>query len=426
MGLPSLVITLAENQRPIASELHRRGYIEWLGHKDEVSLHQLEGHLGKLMAQPVPAHWSERCLELVDGMGAIRVAALMQLAQTARPVGRRAQLDDEATILRYAPAASALTCDQRHLASRVEVADSQRFRSDLRNIQQLQQYVMLAAPGLAAGVVTFRKMATESWKAMVTVGPEAAQSANMHAAFWCGAILAMRDCNQGSLQWESAAEGESTGLRIGLCSDARSWINRSVAELAVDLLRQGHSVAWAHSAGELPPGDICFYLSYGRIVDGATRARYRHNLVVHESDLPLGRGWAPMSWQILSGAREVTVTLLAAADAVDAGDIYLQERIVLEGHELHPEWRSMQAASTLKLCKEFVRSFPGILAEARPQVGRPTFYARRRPEDSRLDPKRSIREQFNLLRIVSNEQYPAYFHLDGQKYILRIEKADPS
>jgi len=86
----------------------------------------------------------------------------------------------------------------------------------------------------------------------------------------------------------------------------------------------------------------------------------------------------------------------------------------------------MQAASTLRLCKDFVRRFPGILADARPQVGRPTFYARRQPEDSKLDPELPIREQFNLLRIVSNEQYPAYFHLNGQKYILRIEKAEPS
>lgn len=31
-------------------------------------------------------------------------------------------------------------------------------------------------------------------------------------------------------------------------------------------------------------------------------------------------------------------------------------------------------------------------------------------------------EQFNLLRIADNENYPAFFILNGQKYILKIYK----
>ena len=91
----------------------------------------------------------------------------------------------------------------------------------------------------------------------------------------------------------------------------------------LDWLADGHSVAWAHAANDLLGGDMCFYLSYGRIVDAQTRARYRNNLVVHESDLPKGRGWSPMSWQILEGAHRIPVTLLEAVDEVDAGPIYL-------------------------------------------------------------------------------------------------------
>jgi len=41
--------------------------------------------------------------------------------------------------------------------------------------------------------------------------------------------------------------------------------------------------------------------------------------------------------------------------------------------------------------------------------------------DSRLDIDRSIKEQFNLLRVVGNEEYPAFFEINGHKYLLKIE-----
>jgi methionyl-tRNA formyltransferase len=49
--------------------------------------------------------------------------------------------------------------------------------------------------------------------------------------------------------------------------------------------------------------------------------------------------------------------------------------------------------------------------------------SKRTLEDSRLDPMKSIAEQFNLLRVVDNSRYPAFFDLDGFRYIVKIEKA---
>ena len=40
------------------------------------------------------------------------------------------------------------------------------------------------------------------------------------------------------------------------------------------------------------------------------------------------------------------------------------------------------------------------------------------------DSNKSLKEQFNLLRIVDNINYPAFFELDRHKYILKIEKAN--
>lgn len=214
------------------------------------------------------------------------------------------------------------------------------------------------------------------------------------------------------------------GWRISVCSDSRSWMNAHIPALIIDWVYEGHEVRWAHEAAELPEGDVCFYLSYGKIVSSKLLATHTNNLVVHESDLPKGRGWSPLTWQVLEGASRIPVTLFEAAESVDRGDIYLQEWIELEGNELVDDLRSLQVNATINLCQHFIREYPKILKSARPQVGEATYYPRRRPDDSKIDPDRTIREQFILLRVSDNQRYPAWCYINNKKYILRIDRAD--
>jgi methionyl-tRNA formyltransferase len=143
-------------------------------------------------------------------------------------------------------------------------------------------------------------------------------------------------------------------------------------------------------------------------------------LVVHESDLPSGKGWSPLTWQILEGKNRIPVTLFEATERVDSGDIYLQEWLEFEGHELIDELRQAQAAATLRLCREFVNRYPEVLQAAKPQVGKESFYPRRKPKDSQLDVNCSLAQQFNLLRVVDNEKYPSFFSHGGKTYIILV------
>ena len=115
-----------------------------------------------------------------------------------------------------------------------------------------------------------------------------------------------------------------------------------------------HQCVWVHSSADLPGGDLCFYLSYGQIVDQPTREKYKNNLVVHESELPKGKGWSPLTWQILEGHNRIPVTLIEATEHVDGGVIYAQRWIEFEGHELIDEIHNAQAEATYELCRWFV------------------------------------------------------------------------
>ena len=121
--------------------------------------------------------------------------------------------------------------------------------------------------------------------------------------------------------------------RITLLSDCGSWLNDFLPDLLTALWRRGHVVRWVHTPAALCPGDVCLLLSCGRLLNAKQLALHRYNLVVHESALPQGQGWSPMTWQILQGASAIPITLTTVTD-LDAGPIYLQQEIKLQGHEL--------------------------------------------------------------------------------------------
>jgi methionyl-tRNA formyltransferase len=211
-------------------------------------------------------------------------------------------------------------------------------------------------------------------------------------------------------------------MKITILSDAGSWKNDAIAAMAGRLVRKGHRVACLHAAEKVKAGDILFILGFFKIVPPKVLSRSKINLVVHESALPKGRGWSPATWLVLEGAREIPLTLFEAVEKVDAGKIFLRGKVRLAGHELLPEIRAKTSRAIMALCEKFVRGYPGILRRGTTQTGRSTYYPRRRPADSRLDPGQSIARQFNRLRVADNEAYPNFFTHRGSTYVLKIEK----
>ena len=209
-------------------------------------------------------------------------------------------------------------------------------------------------------------------------------------------------------------------MKITILTDnPQSWIILYIKKLVVELKKQ-HDVKWIYSSKDLEKGDIAIFLSCERIIPKKALKLNKHNIVVHSSDIPGGKGFSPLSWQILEGKNEYVNTLFEAAEKVDNGNIYYKDTIKLEGHELIEEIRKKDAESTFKLIRKFLEDYPNVNGKKRED--KESFYRRRKSSDSELDINKTIKEQFNLLRIVDNERYPAYFVYKGQKYILHVHK----
>jgi len=216
----------------------------------------------------------------------------------------------------------------------------------------------------------------------------------------------------------------SAKLTITLLVDnSESWIT-PFAEQVLESLASKHDCRLIHDHVDIPTGEVLFLLGCTKRVPLLALKRNRHNLVIHESTLPIGRGWSPISWQVLEGKNRIPMVVFEAIEELDAGDIYLRDFLELDGTELLNEIKAKQGAKTVELVHRIIDMYPKLKAEK--QKGKPSYFSRRSREDDRLDVEKSILENFNHLRIVDNERFPAWFKHRGQEYILKIYKKDAS
>lgn len=183
-----------------------------------------------------------------------------------------------------------------------------------------------------------------------------------------------------------------------------------------------HGARLCTNSEELRGGDFLFLISCQELIGEPIRTRYRHSLVVHASDLPQGRGMSPHVWQILAGMNEITVSLLQAADPFDTGAIWAKRSFKLEGHELCDEINAALFAQEIALMDWALAHCDSLSPQE--QVGTPTYYKRRTPDDCRIAPEKSLAEQFDLLRTADPARYPAFFDFRGCRFQITLSKQE--
>ena len=152
-----------------------------------------------------------------------------------------------------------------------------------------------------------------------------------------------------------------TDVRHPILNRLKGWCLRHSDQHTLELLQKKK---------DLTGGDLLFLVSCQEIIEAEVRAQYRAALVLHASDLPEGRGMSPHIWQVLEDRDRIKVTLLAAEEALDSGDIWLQSEIFLDGHELYDEINDKLFDAELSLMDEAVAHFDEI--EPRPQDRSPS------------------------------------------------------
>jgi UDP-2,4-diacetamido-2,4,6-trideoxy-beta-L-altropyranose hydrolase len=169
LGLPAIVITRAQNQRPIAAELHRRELVNWLGDEEQVDAGLIGRAVQALIESGLDGTWSERCLGFVDGQGAGRVCDVMLTGATDGFHARHAHPVDEQQLLAWAN--DPVTRRSGFWADRITPEGHHRwFDQRLRNVDGCHLYIVETRRGSAVGQVRFESSGDE-WEVHYAVGP---------------------------------------------------------------------------------------------------------------------------------------------------------------------------------------------------------------------------------------------------------------
>ena len=195
-------------------------------------------------------------------------------------------------------------------------------------------------------------------------------------------------------------------------------LSRWICQNSID-----HSISLCRSKAELVGGDLLFLVSCSEILGMNETSKFKKSLVIHASDLPVGRGWSPYVWEILNGSSSITVSLIEVAEKVDTGDIWAKVSIGIPKEALFDEINQLLFDAEIELMDYAVSNFETVTPMAQAKI-KSSYWPKRVPNDSEIDIKKSIEQQFDLIRVCDFDRYPAFFYINGKKFKLKLEKMD--
>lgn len=143
-------------------------------------------------------------------------------------------------------------------------------------------------------------------------------------------------------------------------------------------------------------------------------------IVFHASDLPNGRGWAPIANTILTEIEYYTLTGFFATDIVDAGPIILKAKFRMEDWYTASILRRIDNELMAYLTALILqKSLDGDLETLKQNDSSATYIKRRQPSAGELKISEDLGSCFTRLRI-AEEVHPCFFLYKGTTYEIRI------
>ena len=187
----------------------------------------------------------------------------------------------------------------------------------------------------------------------------------------------------------------------------------------------GHKVTLIKSHKEVKKCDVCLVSGCYEIIPEEYLNIPKYGFVgFHETDLPKGRGCAPINWTLINGKKKLVICAFKIVKGMDEGEILRDFVYKIKNGDTCDDLRNQANNVIAELLDVFFNSaydvdclFGTAFCNAKKQTGRPTYYRKRHAEDSRIDIDKPIKGQWNLIRSCSDKEgYPAFFEIYDRKF----------
>ena len=163
--------------------------------------------------------------------------------------------------------------------------------------------------------------------------------------------------------------------------------------------------------------DLVILWSYKKIIKNLPK---ENNVILfHSSNLPKGKGWAPIYHTMVSKQKYFTITGIIANEKVDSGDIIAKARFKIQDNHTAEYLRKWDHEISIMLIHEILKKMKSPI-KGKKQISKGDTYPRRYQEDNQIDTKLSFKQIINHIR-ACEKKHPAFFYLNKTKYIIRVE-----
>jgi len=147
-----------------------------------------------------------------------------------------------------------------------------------------------------------------------------------------------------------------------------------------------------------------------------------HNNIIlfHSSDLPEGKGWAPIYNTVVSEKEYFYITGILANEKVDSGDILVKARFRMKNNYTADYIREWDKEISILLLQKVLENFQGKKLKGLKQEGLSSYYPRRNPEQNEISISSTIGSIFNHLRACEH-RHPAFFFINDTKFLVFIK-----
>ena len=173
---------------------------------------------------------------------------------------------------------------------------------------------------------------------------------------------------------------------------------------------------------EFPPSsddyNLIIFWNYRRIVPSV--GNKRNIILFHGSDLPVGRGWAPIYYAFCRKDKYYTISGILPADKVDSGEIIVKAKFKIKDFYTAEMVRTFDYEIEFMLIRDILIKYDGRELHGTPQYGKGSYYERRSPDDNEVPIDKPLKDLIPHLR-GCEAKHPAFFFFNGIRYNIRIE-----
>jgi methionyl-tRNA formyltransferase len=147
-------------------------------------------------------------------------------------------------------------------------------------------------------------------------------------------------------------------------------------------------------------------------------------ILFHGSDLPEGRGWAPIYYAFAEQKNRYVLSGVFAASKVDTGDVIVKASFPIPANATASDLRRFDTELSILLVARILERFTSRRIVGKAQQGEGTSRKRRTPEDNRIDVNVTFQLLIPHLR-GCEPGWPAFFEFEGVRYTIQIQALHP-